>query len=126
MWTKCSVVAWPDKEYQIHHPSPTWQYVVKGSENTRSIKVPIVVQAQGVLSNEYGAEIVVSALKRLLAIAESPTMRPVRWCVRCVWYVGGASKAQVRYIPSQEYGQLTSPRVLSGSGRLSRVQNWGS
>lgn len=26
MWTKCSVVAWPDKEYQILHPSPTWQY----------------------------------------------------------------------------------------------------
>ncbi len=47
MWTKCSVVAWPDKEYQILDPSPTWQYVVKGSENTRSIKVPIVVQSSG-------------------------------------------------------------------------------
>lgn len=47
MWTKCSLVAWPDKEYQILLANPTWQYVVRGFENTRSIKVPIVVQTSG-------------------------------------------------------------------------------
>ena len=45
MWTKCSVVAWPDKEYQILHPRPTWQYVVRGLRTPDRSRSPIVVQS---------------------------------------------------------------------------------